>query len=204
MNLGARPHSFSGESGKFRSAGGKNGSYGATAAKAIPERDKKKNDFPWSFRWSSWPDFVVAVAFNDRIHHYSRSDLNFKPLMKKYVFLQIRDFKTPLWKVSKSSDRHSIFSYKPLLLRQKMLGLLEKDDVFSCVAKLEGAPLLLGQIVLEALDLWWLWPTAVDPEPRGPRWDDASRGLLTKFWMALTQQSVGFWEILDFVQRLVI
>ena len=34
-----------------------------------------------------------------------------------------------------------------------MLGLLEKDDVFSCVAKLEGAPLLLGQIVLEALDL---------------------------------------------------
>ena len=29
----------------------------------------------------------------------------------------------------------------------------DRDDVFSCVAKLEGAPLLLGQIVLEALDL---------------------------------------------------
>ena len=73
--------------------------------------------------------------------------------MKKYVFLQIRDFRTPLWKVSKSSDRHSIFSYKPLSLRQKMLGLLEKDDVFSCVAKLEGTLSQLGQLVLEALDL---------------------------------------------------
>ena len=29
----------------------------------------------------------------------------------------------------------------------------DRDDVFSCVAKPEGAPLLLGQIVLEALDL---------------------------------------------------
>ena len=29
----------------------------------------------------------------------------------------------------------------------------DRDDVFSCVVKLEGAPLLLGQIVLEALDL---------------------------------------------------
>ena len=29
----------------------------------------------------------------------------------------------------------------------------DRDDVFSCVAKLKGAPLLLGQIVLEALDL---------------------------------------------------
>ena len=29
----------------------------------------------------------------------------------------------------------------------------DRDDVFSCVAKLEGAPLLLRQIVLEALDL---------------------------------------------------
>ena len=34
-----------------------------------------------------------------------------------------------------------------------MLGLLAKDDVFSCVAKLEGVPLLLDQLVLEALDL---------------------------------------------------
>ena len=29
----------------------------------------------------------------------------------------------------------------------------DRDDVFSCVAKPEGTPLLLGQIVLEALDL---------------------------------------------------
>ena len=29
----------------------------------------------------------------------------------------------------------------------------DRDDVFSCVAKPEGAPLLLGQLVLEALDL---------------------------------------------------
>ena len=29
----------------------------------------------------------------------------------------------------------------------------DRADVFSCVAKPEGAPLLLGQIVLEALDL---------------------------------------------------
>ena len=29
----------------------------------------------------------------------------------------------------------------------------DRDDVFSCVAKPEGAPLLIGQIVLEALDL---------------------------------------------------
>ena len=29
----------------------------------------------------------------------------------------------------------------------------DRDDVFSCVAKLEGAPLLWGQIVLEVLDL---------------------------------------------------
>ena len=29
----------------------------------------------------------------------------------------------------------------------------DRDDVFSCVAKPEGAPLLLGQIMLEALDL---------------------------------------------------
>ncbi len=29
----------------------------------------------------------------------------------------------------------------------------DRDDVFSCVAKPEGAPLLLGQIVLGALDL---------------------------------------------------
>jgi len=29
----------------------------------------------------------------------------------------------------------------------------DRDDVFSCVAKPEGAPLLLGQIVLEVLDL---------------------------------------------------
>ena len=29
----------------------------------------------------------------------------------------------------------------------------DRDDVFSCVAKPEGAPLLVGQIVLEALDL---------------------------------------------------
>ena len=29
----------------------------------------------------------------------------------------------------------------------------DRDDVFSCVGKPEGAPLLLGQIVLEALDL---------------------------------------------------
>ena len=34
-----------------------------------------------------------------------------------------------------------------------MLGLLEKDDVFSCVAKLEGVTMMLGQLVLEALDL---------------------------------------------------
>ena len=33
-----------------------------------------------------------------------------------------------------------------------MLGLLEKDDVFSCVAK-ERAPMMLGQLVLKALDL---------------------------------------------------
>jgi len=29
----------------------------------------------------------------------------------------------------------------------------DRDDVFSCVAKPEGAPLLIGQLVLEALDL---------------------------------------------------
>ena len=29
----------------------------------------------------------------------------------------------------------------------------DRDDVFSCVSKPEGAPLLLGQIVLEVLDL---------------------------------------------------
>ena len=58
----------------------------------------------------------------------------------------------PSWKVSKSSERHSIFSYNTLLLRQKMLGLLEKDDVFSRVAK-EGAPMMLGQLVLKASDL---------------------------------------------------
>ena len=29
----------------------------------------------------------------------------------------------------------------------------DRDHVFSCVAKPEGAPLLLGQLVLEALDL---------------------------------------------------
>ena len=29
----------------------------------------------------------------------------------------------------------------------------DRDDVFSCVAKPEGAPLLLGQIVLEVLEL---------------------------------------------------
>ena len=34
-----------------------------------------------------------------------------------------------------------------------MLGLLEKDDVFSCVAKQEGVPMMLGQLVLKALDL---------------------------------------------------
>ena len=34
-----------------------------------------------------------------------------------------------------------------------MLGLLEKDDVFGCVAKTEGVPMMLGQLVLEALDL---------------------------------------------------
>ena len=72
--------------------------------------------------------------------------------MKKYVFLQTGVLRTPSWKVSKSSERHNIFSYNPLLLRQKMLGLLEKDDVFSCVAK-EGAPMMLGQLVLKALDL---------------------------------------------------
>ena len=34
-----------------------------------------------------------------------------------------------------------------------MLGLLEKDGVFSCVAKPEGVPMMLGQLVLKALDL---------------------------------------------------
>ena len=34
-----------------------------------------------------------------------------------------------------------------------MLGLLEKDDVFSCVDKPEGVPMMLGQFVWEALDL---------------------------------------------------
>ena len=29
----------------------------------------------------------------------------------------------------------------------------DRDDVFNCVAEPEGAPLLLGQLVLEALDL---------------------------------------------------
>ena len=73
--------------------------------------------------------------------------------MKKYVFLQTGVLRTPSWKVSKSSERHSIFSCKPPLLRQKMLGLLEKDGVFSCVAKPEGVPMMLGQLVLKALDL---------------------------------------------------
>ena len=50
----------------------------------------------------------------------------------------------------------------------------DRDYVFSCVAKPEEVPLLLGQLVVEALDL------VVDcgrqrliPQPRGPGWDDA-------------------------------
>jgi hypothetical protein len=42
MNLGARPHSFSGKNRRFWFAGGKNGSCMDTAAKAIPERNNKK------------------------------------------------------------------------------------------------------------------------------------------------------------------
>lgn len=38
-------------------------------------------------------------------------------------------------------------------LSSVFLRIGDSDDVFSCVAKPEGAPLLLGQIVLEALDL---------------------------------------------------
>ena len=46
----------------------------------------------------------------------------------------------------------------------------DRDDVFSCVAKPEGAPLLLGQLVLEALDLvvdcgqQWLIPNPEAPD----------------------------------------
>ena len=36
---------------------------------------------------------------------------------------------------------------------ESCVSMGDRDDVFSCVAKPEGAPLLLGQIVLEALDL---------------------------------------------------
>ena len=40
----------------------------------------------------------------------------------------------------------------------------DRDDVFSCVAKLKGAPLLLGQIVLEALETDILIEADVSPE----------------------------------------
>ena len=51
----------------------------------------------------------------------------------------------------------------------------DRDDVFSCVAKPEGAPLLLGQIVLEALDLVVDYGIHAlgDSQPRRPGWDDA-------------------------------
>ena len=56
----------------------------------------------------------------------------------------------------------------------------DRDDVFSCAAKLEGGSVAVGADCLGSLGLGGgLWPTAVDPEPRGPGWDDALRGLLT-------------------------
>ena len=47
----------------------------------------------------------------------------------------------------------------------------DRDDVFSCVAKLKGAPLLLGQIVLEALDLVMdCVRQRLVPNPEAPDW----------------------------------